>query len=94
MKAIIETQGRQFTVQEGDILFVNRYVNSKADDVINIDNVLMLGEGQEAKVGTPLVTGAVVTARILENKRGKKIVIFKRKRRKGYQRKQGHRQEI
>jgi large subunit ribosomal protein L21 len=94
MKAIIETQGQQLIVHEGDIVFVNRYVGSKAGDVINLDKVLFVGEGPDAKVGTPYVNGAVVKAMLLENKRGKKIFVFKKKRRQGYERRRGHRQEL
>ena len=94
MKATIKIQGKQVTVSEGDILFVNRCVDSKAGDTVEIKDVLMVGEGADAKFGTPLIDGASVSAKILENKRGKKVVILKKKRRKGYQRKQGHRQEL
>lgn len=94
MKAVIRTQGKQFSVQEGDVLFVDRYVDSNAGDVIDITEVLFVGEGDSAKIGNPVVQGAVVKALILENKRAKKVVIFKKKRRKGYQRKRGHRQEL
>lgn len=93
-KATIKVQGKQLTVSEGDIVFVNRFVGSKAGDVIDINEVLMVGEGADAKFGTPLVEGASVSAKVLENKRGAKVVIIKKKRRKGYQRKQGHRQEL
>lgn len=94
MKAVIETQGQQLIVQEGDILFVDRYVGSKAGDVINLDKVLLIGEGKGTKIGSPYVEGAVVKAMLLENKRGKKVNIFKKKRRKGYERRRGHRQEL
>lgn len=94
MKATIQTQGRQFTVTEGDILFVNRYKDSNAGDSITIDDVRMLGEGEKTRFGTPKVEGASVVAEILENKRGKKVIIFKKKRRKGYERKRGFRPEI
>ncbi len=94
MKATIKIQGKQLTVSEGDIVFVNRFVNSKAGDVVEIKEVLMTGEGDAAKFGAPYVDGASVSAKILENKRGKKVVIIKKRRRKGYQRKQGHRQEL
>ena len=94
MKATIKIQGKQVTVKEGDILFVNRFVDSKAGDTVEIKEVLMVGEGADAKFGAPYVDGASVSAKILENKRGKKVVIIKKKRRKGYQRKQGHRQEL
>jgi large subunit ribosomal protein L21 len=94
MKAIIETQGQQLIVREGDILFVNRYAGSQAGDVINLDKVLLIGEGTGAKIGMPYVDGAVVKATLLENKRGKKVRVFKKKHRKGYERRRGHRQEL
>lgn len=94
MKATIKAQGRQFTVQEGDILFVNRFCDSKAGDSVTINDVLMLGEGTEARFGTPRVAGASVELRILENKRGEKVRILKKKRRKGFRRARGHRQEL
>jgi large subunit ribosomal protein L21 len=94
MKATIKTQGRQFTVQEGDVLFVNRYPETESGDSVTIDNVLAVGEGESMKFGTPLVDGASVQAKILENKRGKKVLVFKKKRRKGYRNKRGHRQEL
>jgi len=94
MKATIKIQGKQLTVTEGEIFFVNRFVNSNAGDTIAIKDVLMVGEGAGAKFGTPLVEGASVDVKVLENKRGKKIDIFKKKRRKGYERRRGHRQEL
>ncbi len=94
MKATIKTQGKQLTVEEGDIFFVNRYRDSKAGDTITIDQVLMVGEGEKAAFGSPYIDGATVKAKILENKRGQKVVVFKKKRRKGYRRKRGHRQEL
>ena len=94
MKATIKTQGQQFTVSEGDVLIVNRYPNTEAGGTIEIKDVLAAGEGAEFRVGKPLLAGALVSAKILENKRGKKIVVFKKKKRKGYERKQGHRQDL
>ena len=94
MKATIKTQGRQFTVQEGDVLFVNRYPETESGDSVTIDTVLAVGEGESMKIGTPHVDGASVQAKILENKRGKKVLVFKKKRRKGYRNKRGHRQEL
>jgi large subunit ribosomal protein L21 len=61
---------------------------------VEISDVLVFGEGETAVVGTPMIDGARVEAKILENKRAKKVLIFKKKRRKGYQRKRGHRQEL
>ena len=94
MKATIKTQGRQFTVQEGDVLFVNRYQDTATGDSVTIDTVLAVGEGESMKFGSPMVDGASVQAKILENKRGKKVTVFKKKRRKGYRNKRGHRQEL
>lgn len=94
MKATIKTQGRQFTVQEGDVLFVNRYPNTSDGESVTIDTVLAVGEGESMKFGAPMVEGASVKATILENKRGKKVLVFKKKRRKGYRNKRGHRQEL
>ncbi len=94
MKATIKTQGRQFTVSEGDILVVNRYPNTAAGSTVEITDVLAAGEGDQYKVGQPKLAGASVSAKILEHKRGEKIIVFKKKKRKGYERKQGHRQEL
>lgn len=94
MKATIQTQGRQFTVQEGDVLFVNRFKDTDSGDSVTLDKVLAVGEGSDMRFGAPTVDGASVTAKILENKRGKKVVVFKKKRRKGYRNKRGHRQEL
>jgi large subunit ribosomal protein L21 len=94
MKATIKTQGQQFVVSEGDVLFVNRFQNSEKGSTVEISDVLSVGEGAEIKIGTPTVAGASVTAEVLENKRGKKVIIFKKNKRKGYERRQGHRQEL
>jgi len=94
MKATIQTQGRQFTVSEGDILKLNSFPDSGAGDSIDLDKVLMVGEGADTRFGSPFVDGASVKATILENKREKKVVIFKKKRRQGYRVRRGHRQHI
>ncbi len=94
MKATIKTQGRQFTVQKDDVLTVNRYPETKEGDTIEITDVLMVGDGKSAKFGKPFVKGASVKAKLLETKRDKKIIVFKKKRRQGYKRRRGHRQEI
>ena len=94
MKATIKTQGQQFAVTEGDVLFVNRFPNTEAGSIVEITEVLSAGEGASFKVGTPTLAGAKVTAKILENKRGDKVIIFKKRKRKGMQRKRGHRQEL
>ncbi len=94
MRATIKTQGQQFTVTEGDILIVNRYPGTEKGSVVEIKDVLAAGEGDTFKVGKPLLSGASVSATILENKRGDKVIVFKKKKRKGMERKRGHRQEL
>ncbi|MBM3852200.1 MAG: 50S ribosomal protein L21 [Verrucomicrobia bacterium] len=94
MKATIKTQGQQFTVSEGDVLTVNRYPGTEKGSTVEIKDVLAAGEGDSFKVGTPMLPGASVSATVLENKRGKKIIVFKKKKRKGMERKRGHRQEL
>ncbi len=94
MKATIQTQGAQFTVQEGDILTVDQYPGVEAGNTVDIEDVLMIQDGDDAKFGTPKVEGAKVTAKILESKKDKKIIVFKKKRRKGYTRRRGHRQHV
>lgn len=94
MKATIKTQGRQFTVVEGDVLTVNRYPDTQAGDTVTIDSILSLGEGAETKFGTPLLDGAKVTAKVLGNKQGEKVIaIRKRPRQRTYTRR-GHRQQL
>ncbi len=94
MKATIKTQGQQFAVSEGDILIVNRFPNTEAGSTVEITDVLSAGEGAAFKIGTPTLAGASVTAKVLENKRGDKVIIFKKKKRKGHEKKRGHRQEL
>jgi large subunit ribosomal protein L21 len=94
MKATIKTQGKQFSVSEGDILIVDRYPKTEAGSTVEINEVLAAGEGSSFKVGTPFLAGASVKAKVLENKRGKKVIVFKMRKRKGSKRKRGHRQEL
>jgi len=91
MYAVIKTGGKQYRVSEGDILRVEK-ITGEVGGTVEIGEVLAVGEGEYIKVGTPTLEGAVVTADILEQDRAKKVVVFKMKRRKGYKRKQGHRQ--
>ncbi len=94
MKATILTQGKQFTVSEGDVLVVDRFPNTEAGSTVEINEVLTAGEGADLRVGTPKLAGASVKATVIENRRGDKIIVFKKKKRKGYERTQGHRQEL
>ena len=93
MYAIIETQGRQHKVTEGQLLVVNR-MNAEEGAAINLDKVLLLESGDSVKVGSPYVDGANVTASVVQHKKGKKIIVFKKKRRKQYKRTKGHRQHL
>jgi large subunit ribosomal protein L21 len=94
MKATIKTQGSQFTVQKGDKLSLNRFPDTNEGDQVKIDQVLMVVDEGTATFGSPTIEGATVTAKILENKKDKKIIVFKKKRRQGYKRRRGHRQHL
>jgi len=93
MYAIVNIAGKQYKVAEGDKLQVAR-LSSEVGDKVNFDNVLLTDDGKDIKIGKPAVKGAVVSAEILEHGRLKKILVYKKKRRKGYQRKNGHRQDF
>jgi len=92
MKAVVKTGGKQYTITEGDTLRVEK-LDGEVGATINLDEILSVGEGADFKLGTPTVEGATVKAEILSHGRGKKIIVFKKKRRKGYKKKQGHRQD-
>lgn len=91
MYAVIKTGGKQYRVAEGDTLQVEKLQGEPGDE-ISFDQVLLVGGGDSTKVGAPIVKGATVKAEITAQNRGKKIVVFKMKRRKNYRRKNGHRQ--
>jgi len=91
MYSIVKISGKQYCVSEGDIIKVSSQ-NWKVGDRVKLDQVLLTDNGKNIKVGTPKVKGASVTVEILEHNRDKKLLIYKKKRRKGYQRKNGHRQ--
>jgi len=91
MYAVIETGGKQYRVQEGDVLFIERIAGNEGETV-NFDKVLLVSNGDEVKVGKPYVDGVSVTGNIVEHGKAKKIIVFKFKRKKDYRRKQGHRQ--
>ncbi|MBR0458073.1 MAG: 50S ribosomal protein L21 [Victivallales bacterium] len=94
MYAIIKTSGKQYKVEKGTVLTLDRQ-KGEAGDAINLDdNVLMVSDGDNVTFGTPTVKGAKVTLEIKEHLRGPKLVVFKMKRRKRYRNKQGHRQEL
>ena len=93
MFAVIRTGGKQYRVAKDDVIAVE-----KLDEVpgasITLSDVLMVGEGAAARAGTPILAGASVTAEVVEQTRGDKVIIFKKKRRHNYRRKNGHRQEL
>jgi large subunit ribosomal protein L21 len=89
--AIIETGGKQYRVQEGEILNIEK-LSVEAGEKVEVDKVLAVVNGDEIKVGSPLVQGAKVILRVLRQARSKKIIVFKYKAKKNYRRKQGHRQ--
>jgi len=91
MYAIIETGGKQYRVQEGDTLFVEK-LDINQGDSIEFDKVLALSKDGQLSLGTPVVDGAKVTATVVENGKGPKIIVFKYKAKKDYRKKQGHRQ--
>ncbi len=91
MYAVIKTGGKQFQVSEGDVIQVEK-LEGQPGDTVEIDEVLMLRTDSDVKIGTPFVEGAAVSATILDQVKGKKIIVYKFKRRKDYRRKQGHRQ--
>ena len=93
MHAVIKTGGKQYRVTAGDVISVEKLV-AEPGTTISLDEVLMVGEEGNQTVGTPTVAGASVSAEVLEQTRADKIIVFKKKRRQGYRRKAGHRQNL
>ncbi len=93
MFAVVKTGGKQYKVAENDVLTVER-LPGEAGETVTLDEVLLVGDEKGVKVGTPTVAGTVVTAEIVEQTRGDKIIVFKKKRRHNYRRKRGHRQDL
>ena len=91
MFAIIQTGGKQYRVAPGDILRVEHLPGERGDEVL-LEQVLLVADGDAIQVGQPLVAGARVVSVILRQGKGKKVIVFKKKRRKKMRRKQGHRQ--
>ena len=91
MYAIVEIAGQQFKASKNDKLFVHR-LSEKEGVKVSFDNILLIDDGKKVKVGDPKVSGASVKAKILKHCKGDKIIVFKKKRRKGYRVKNGHRQ--
>ncbi len=91
MYAVVATGGKQYRVQEGDTLRIEKILGDVGSDVA-FDQVLMVSDGDDVKIGQPVLENAVVNGTIVEQGKGRKILVFKYKRRKRYRRKQGHRQ--
>ena len=91
MKAVIVTGGKQYTVSEGDVLYIEK-LNAEAETTVNFQQVLAVLDGENTKVGTPVVEGATVEAKVLKNGKAKKLYVFKYKAKKNDKKKIGHRQ--
>ena len=91
MQAVIVTGGKQYSVKEGDIIFIEK-LNAEADTTVTFDQVLAVLDGENSKFGAPVVSGASVAAKVLKNGKGKKVTIIKFRAKKDSKSKQGHRQ--
>ncbi len=93
MYAIVEISGKQFKVEKKQKLFVNR-IDAEEGKKVSFDNVLMFSDGNKLSIGSPVVSGVKVDAKVLKHLKSDKVIVFKKKRRKGYKVKNGHRQAI
>ena len=93
MYAVVKTGGKQYRVAKDDKILVE-HIDAEAGQTITLDKVMMLGDGDNVTIGTPVVENATVEAEVVRQTRGPKIVIFRRKRRKNHRRLQGHRQDL
>ena len=93
MYAIVEIAGQQFKVEQNDEIFVHR-LEGDPGTIIEFDQVLLLDNNGKISIGKPLVEGTSITGKIVDHVRGDKVVIFKKKRRKGYEKESGHRQDF
>ena len=91
MNAIIVTGGKQYKVAEGDVVYIEK-LDQEAGDTVKFDQVLAILDGDKATFGTPVVEGAKVEATVVKNGKGKKVRVYKYKAKKGYHKRQGHRQ--
>ena len=91
MYAVIQTGGKQYRVQQGDVIFVEK-LDCQADDVVSFDQVLLLGGEAETKIGAPVVEGAKVEGKVIAQVKNSKVVVYKYKAKKNERKKQGHRQ--
>ena len=89
--AILETGGKQYRVKEGDVIFIEK-LPEEPEATVTFDNVLAVTNGEDTKIGAPYVEGTSVEATVVKSGKAKKIIVYKMRRRKGYHKKQGHRQ--
>jgi large subunit ribosomal protein L21 len=89
--AVIKTGGKQYRVQQGDVIFVEK-IDSQANDAVTFEEVLLVGDGEQTKIGAPVVAGAKVEGKVLSQVKAKKVVVYKYKAKKNERKKQGHRQ--
>lgn len=93
MYAVIKTGGKQYRVQKDDVLEVE-LLEAKKGDTVTLNEVLLVGTDGNAKIGSPTVSGASVKAEVVDQIKGDKVIVFKKKRRQNYRRKNGHRQNL
>ncbi len=93
MYAIVEIAGQQFKVEKENKIFVHR-LDSKVGDKIEFEKVLLVDNEGDVKIGAPTIEGAKIEAEVIDHVRGDKVIVFKKKRRKGYQKQNGHRQDF
>jgi large subunit ribosomal protein L21 len=93
MYAIVEIAGQQFKVEKDQMIFVHR-LDAEEGATLTFDKVYLVDDGSQVQVGMPVVSGASVAARVVAHKRGDKVLVFKKKRRKSYQKMTGHRQDL
>ena len=91
MYAVIKTGGKQYRVQQGDVIFVEK-IDAQADEQVTFEEVLLVNDGEATKIGTPVVEGAKVEGKVLSQVKAAKIVVYKYKAKKNERKKQGHRQ--
>ncbi len=93
MYAVVQFGGHQYKVQENETIYVDR-LSADVDEKVNADRVLLVANGDSVQVGTPVVDGAAVEGSVVQHLKGDKVIVFKKKRRKGYQKRNGHRQHL
>lgn len=93
MYAVVEIAGKQYKAEEGQSLFVNK-LEGKEGDKVEFGNILLKGDNDKFEVGSPGIKGAKISAKILEHVKGDTVIVFKKKRRKGYKKRNGHRQQF